>query len=203
MADSSMAERRVEFIGASTWHGTADRADAMMAAHPELAGSDIHIAAILGDDAGVRMHLARDPGCVNGRSDPYGADPLTHLCLSKYLRLDPARTDAFLRAATALLDAGADPNAGFWTTGDHPEHETPLYGARAAADAHHCADARMMGGEPCIRGMRVTRRDDCRPRRRPDGPAKRSFASIRTWRLTILPRRCPMRPGARRKSKCA
>ena len=149
MADSSMAERRVEFIGASTWHGTADRADAMMAAHPELAGSDIHIAAILGDDAGVRMHLARDPGCVNGRSDPYGADPLTHLCLSKYLRLDPARTDAFLRAATALLDAGADPNAGFWTTGDHPEHETPLYGA--AGVAHHAPLTRLLlerGADP-------------------------------------------------------
>jgi hypothetical protein len=55
----------------------------------------------------VRAHLARDSACVHAKSEPYGADALTHLCLSKYLRLDPTRGDGFLRAATALLDAGA------------------------------------------------------------------------------------------------
>jgi ankyrin repeat protein len=71
------------------------------------------------------------------------------LCLSKYLRLDPTRSDAFLRAATALLDAGADPNAGFWTAGDHPEHETPIYGA--AGVAHHAPLTRLLierGADP-------------------------------------------------------
>jgi hypothetical protein len=137
MADSSPADRRVEFISASTWHGTLERADAMLAAHPELASSDIHIAAILGDVERVRAFLAPDPGCVHARSEPYGANALTHLCLSKYLRLDPARSEAFVAAATALLDAGADPNAGFWTTGEHPEHETPLYGAAASRITRH------------------------------------------------------------------
>jgi ankyrin repeat protein len=149
MSDALAAERRVEFIRASTWHGTLDRADAMLAAHPELASSDIHIAAILGDDAGVRRHLARDAAGAHLRSEPYGADPLTHLCLSKYLRLDPTRSDAFVRAATALLDAGADPNAGFWSTGDHPEHETPLYGASGVA--HHAPLTRLLlerGADP-------------------------------------------------------
>jgi ankyrin repeat protein len=149
MADSSSAEQRVEFIAASTWHGSLERADAILAAHPELAGSDIHVAAILGDVEGVRALLARDPRSVSAKSDPYGADALTLLCLSKYLRLDPARSDAFLAAATALLDAGADPNAGFWTTGDHPEHETPLYGA--AGVAHHAQLTRLLlerGADP-------------------------------------------------------
>jgi hypothetical protein len=108
-----------------------------LAAHPELASSDIHIAAILGDVERVRAFLAPDPGCVHARSEPYGANALTHLCLSKYLRLDPARSEAFVAAATALLDAGADPNAGFWTTGEHPEHETPLYGAAASRITRH------------------------------------------------------------------
>jgi ankyrin repeat protein len=149
MADRSTAERRVALIQASTWHGTLDRADAMRVAHPELASCDIHVAAILGDEAGVRAHVARDPTCVNARSEPYGADALTHLCLSKYLRLDPTRSDAFVAAATALLDAGADPNAGFWTTGAHPEHETPLYGA--AGVAHHAPLTRLLlerGADP-------------------------------------------------------
>jgi ankyrin repeat protein len=149
IVDSSTVQPRVEFIKASTWHGTLDRAEAMLAAHPELANSDIHIAAILGDERTVREFLARDPASVNAKSEPYGADALTHLCLSKYLRLDPTRSDAFLGAATALLDAGADPNGGFWSGGDHPEHETPLYGA--AGVAHHAPLTRLLlerGADP-------------------------------------------------------
>lgn len=149
MADSLSTEQRVEFIKVSTWHGTLERAEALLAAHPGLATGDIHIAAILGDEDGVRQRLADDPASVHARSEPYGADALTHLCLSKYLRLDPARSEAFLRVATALLDAGADPNAGFWTTGDHPEHETPLYGA--AGVAHHAPLTRLLlerGADP-------------------------------------------------------
>lgn len=117
------------------WHGTLAEAEAILAAHPDLAASDIHTAAVLGDDVAVRHFLAQDPASVNAKSPPHGGDALNYLCMSKYLRLDPARTPAFLRAATALLDAGADANTGFWTTGQHPEFETALYGA--AGVAHH------------------------------------------------------------------
>jgi len=90
---------------------------------------------VLGDEAAVRRFLAQDPGNATAKSAPYGGDALNYLCLSKYLRLDRARSNGFLGAATALLDAGADPNTGFWTTGPHPERETALYGA--AGVAHH------------------------------------------------------------------
>jgi ankyrin repeat protein len=137
------------FIEAAVWHGTLERAEAILAAHPELACSDIHIAAILGDDAAVRRFLALDPKNVTAKSEPYGGDALVYLCLSKYLRLDRTRTDGFLRAATALLDAGADPNTGFWTTGQYPEFETALYGA--AGVAHHPEMTRLLlerGADP-------------------------------------------------------
>jgi ankyrin repeat protein len=140
---------RVAFIGEATWHGNLERALAIMAAHPELASCDIHTAAILGDDAGVRRFLAIDPGSARARSAPHGGDALNYLCLSKYLRLDPARSDGFLRAAKALLDAGADPNTGFWTTGRFPEFETALYGA--AGVAHHADLTRLLlerGADP-------------------------------------------------------
>jgi ankyrin repeat protein len=149
MIDLTTALRRVEFIKAITWHGTLDRANAMLAAHPELVNSDIHIAAILGDADAVRAFIAQDPASVRATSEPYGADALTHLSLSKYLRLDPRRSDAFVQAATALLDAGADPNGGFWSQGQHPEHETPLYGA--AGVAHHAPLTRLLlerGADP-------------------------------------------------------
>jgi len=114
-----------------------------------VASSDIHTAAVLGDDALVRRFLERDAASATLKSEPYGGDALNYLCLSKYLRLDAARSDAFLRAATALLDAGADPNTGFWTTGHHPERETALYGA--AGVAHHAGLTRLLldrGADP-------------------------------------------------------
>jgi ankyrin repeat protein len=124
---------REEFIREAIWHGSLDRAQEILAKNPELASADIHIAAILGDDVAVRDFIARDPGLVKAKSAPYGGDALNYLGLSKYLRLRPERTAAFVRAATALLDAGADPNTGFWTTGEYPEYESVLYGAAGVA----------------------------------------------------------------------
>lgn len=140
MSESETA--RVAFIEAAIWHGSLERAEEILAAHPERASSDIHTAAILGDDAAVRRFLSLDSGNASAKSPPYGGDALVYLCLSKYLRLDKARSDGFLRAATALLDAGADPNTGFWTNGEFPEFETALYGA--AGVAHHAELTRLL-----------------------------------------------------------
>ena len=140
---------RSAFLQEAMWHGTLAAAEALLAAHPELATSDIHTAAVLGDDALVRRFLEADPSSVHAKSPPYGGDALNYLGLSKYLRLDPARSEAFLRAARALLDAGADPNTGFWTTGKFPEYESALYGA--AGVAHHAALTRLLierGADP-------------------------------------------------------
>jgi ankyrin repeat protein len=139
-----MDDPRAAFIDAALWHGSLERAEAILAAHPEIASSDIHTAAILGDAAAVRRFLEIDPGNATATTGPYGGDALVYLCLSKYLRLDPARSDGFLRAATALLDAGADANSGFWTTGEYPEFETALYGA--AGVAHHAEMTRLLLG---------------------------------------------------------
>jgi ankyrin repeat protein len=126
---------RAAFLEAATWHGSLEAAEAILVKHPELRGRDIHTAAVLGDDVLIRQFIERDPKSVTAKSPPYGGDALNYLGLSKYLRLDPTRSDAFIRAARALLDAGADPNTGFWATGKHPEFESALYGA--AGVAHH------------------------------------------------------------------
>jgi ankyrin repeat protein len=124
---------RTEFLEAATWHGSLERAELLLAQHPALRSSDIHTAAVVGDAAAVQRFLAADPGNATRTSPPYEADALTYLGLSKYLRHHPERTPAFVDCATALLDAGADPNTGFWTTGAHPERETALYGAAGVA----------------------------------------------------------------------
>lgn len=137
------------FITAAIWHGPLEPAETLLAAHPEIAKDSIHVAAILGDDAAVRRLLASDPQNAFKKAPPYGGNPLVYLCLSKYLRLDEKRSDGFLRAATALLDAGADPNTGFWSEGQHREWETALYGA--AGVAHHAGMTRLLlerGADP-------------------------------------------------------
>ncbi len=51
---------RNEFIDASMWHGSLHRALEILVAHPEVASSDIHTAALLGDpgEGGCLVTLA-------------------------------------------------------------------------------------------------------------------------------------------------
>jgi ankyrin repeat protein len=115
--------------------GTLDDARAILASHPGLAGQSIHAAAVLGDDIAVRGWLEKDAGLATNRGGPRGWDALTYLCFSRYLRLDEGRSQAFVRAATALLDAGADPNSGWYETNHRPQPvwESVLYGAAGIA----------------------------------------------------------------------
>jgi len=120
---------RAAFIDAALWHGPIESAEAILAAHPGIASSDIHTAAILGDDAAVERFLELDPANATAKGGPRGWDALTHLCFSKYLRLDRGRSESFVRAATSLLDAGVSPNTGFFDESHQPQAtlESVLY----------------------------------------------------------------------------
>ncbi len=124
--------------------GTLDAATALLVAHPELATLDIHTAAIVGNDARVRELLSADPSLSTAVSAPYAWDALTHLCFSRFLRIEEARTDAFVRTATALLDAGASANTGFQEDAHSPTtiFESALYGA--AGVAHNAAMTKLL-----------------------------------------------------------
>lgn len=131
--------------------GTLERAEAIRAAHPQVAGASLFTAAVLGDAEGVRRFLAADPAAATAQGGPHGWDALTCLCFSNYLKLDRARSADFVAAAMALLDAGASPNTGFWEN-DHqpkPEWESAIYGA--AGVAHHPGLTRLLlerGADP-------------------------------------------------------
>src|SRR5262249_33018430 len=131
--------------------GTLAEARAILATHPGVASQCIPTPAIPGDDAGVRRFLAFDPAAATARGGPRGWDALTHLCFSRYLRLDPERSDGFVRAAEALLDAGASPNTGWFEADHHPgaQWESVLYGV--AGVAHHEGLTRLLlerGADP-------------------------------------------------------
>jgi ankyrin repeat protein len=131
--------------------GTLDEARAILANEPDLPRTSIYAAAVLGADAIVADLVAADAACATTMGGPYDWDALTHLCFSRFLKLEPARSEEFVRAATTLLDAGASANTGFYERDHHPapEFESAIYGA--AGVAHHAALTRLLldrGADP-------------------------------------------------------
>jgi len=117
---------------------TIDAAEAVRKAHPGVEKGSIWAAAVHGDAAAVRQFLARDQALASERGGVYVWDPLTYLCFSRYVRWqrkDEARSREFVEAARALLEAGADPDTG-WFDGigeATPVLESVIYGASGIA----------------------------------------------------------------------
>jgi hypothetical protein len=93
--EAASQDPRAEFITSSVWHGPLDPPREILAAHPEVAACDIHTAALLGDHETVARFLAEDPANATAKVAPLNWDALTHLCFSKFLRLEPARSKSF------------------------------------------------------------------------------------------------------------
>jgi len=138
LADPLSAFLTAACVDPHSWHGggTLDKAEAILARHPEVATASIYSAAVLADEPTVRTWLARDPSLATAVDGLLQWDALTHLCFSRYLRIDKARSDAFVSTARALLEAGASANTGFTEHIDSPPrplHEAVLYGAAGLA----------------------------------------------------------------------
>jgi hypothetical protein len=88
-----------------------DAAAALLADDPGLVDRSIWAAATAADPDAVRRHLGRDASLAHRAGGPQRWEPLLHLC---YSRMALGRTGAeVLATAELLLDAGADPDAGF------------------------------------------------------------------------------------------
>jgi ankyrin repeat protein len=141
----------VPLDGSGHASGTLERAREILAAHPEVATADIYAAAVLGDGSSIRRFVEMDRASAAAKGGRYEWDALTYLCFSRFLRLDPARSEGFVRSARTLLDAGAPANTGFFAA-DHqpkPALESAIYGA--AGIAHHPELTRLLleyGADP-------------------------------------------------------
>src|SRR5579863_719586 len=83
----------------------------LLAEHPEITGESVHAAAAAADTTALRRFLDADPAAARLEGGPFRWEPLLYLA---YARHDPTiEADAVLTAARLLLDAGADPNAGY------------------------------------------------------------------------------------------
>ena len=131
----------IEFASVPThgWHvsGRLDYAELIRNRYPEVARANIYTAAVLGIEDTVRSLLAQDPGLATRPGGPHDWDALTYLCFSRYLRLVPQRSEGFVRTAEALLDAGANPNTGWYQVIDssdpEPSFEAVIYAAAGLA----------------------------------------------------------------------
>jgi ankyrin repeat protein len=155
LTDPIAAFIEVACVPRNSYHGSGrlEHAERILARFPQVATANIFTAAILADDAAVRGFLARDPKAATATGGPHGWDALTHLCFSRYLRLDPQRSEAFVRTAWALLDAGASARTGWYEMIDHPNprpaFESAIYGA--AGIARHLELTRLLieyGADP-------------------------------------------------------
>jgi ankyrin repeat protein len=117
--------------------GTLEHAQLILERYPEVAIANIHTAAILADEPTVRAILSRDHAQATVKGGPHQWDALTHLCFSRYLRLDKSRSEAFVRSAQTLINAGASAATGWYEMIDHPTphptFESAIYGAAALA----------------------------------------------------------------------
>ena len=85
------------------------RVQALVGRWPDLAATSVSCALVLGvSDAVDRL----DRDTVNTVVGPRGWPPLLYLCHSRHGHGDPERRAACIKLLQALLDLGADPNAG-------------------------------------------------------------------------------------------
>lgn len=139
--DPARAKRNLlKLIYAGDIAGGMMRAQAGVAARvladrPDIARHDPYLACATGDTETIAREIARDPDWINKPGGPLALPPLIAVTHSSLIRL-PAFRDRLVKAATMLLDAGADPNQSVpsrWgATVDTASAETPLsalYGA--------------------------------------------------------------------------
>jgi len=91
----------------SRWQQAAE----LLRAHPYLTTESIHVAAAAADVQALEGLLADDPARARAQGGPYRWEPILYLVFARHAPdLNEAAT---ITAARLLLEAGADPNAGY------------------------------------------------------------------------------------------
>jgi hypothetical protein len=127
--------------------GRTREGEEMLASDPALAVANVFTMAATGSYDALRDALAADAGAANRQGGPFQWEPLLYLTYARFDRPAP-----YVETARSLLDAGADPNAGFlWDgltspftaltgafgggEGDQPRHRAALELARLLLEA--------------------------------------------------------------------
>ena len=108
-ADAASRRALSAFLSASI-EGRMRQAGEILRADPGIARRSLPAAAVLGDAAAVREHLAAAPGAALAIDDERGWPPLLYACYSRWHHSDPDRAPALAEAVRLLLAAGAEAN---------------------------------------------------------------------------------------------
>ena len=109
-----------EFVEAAL--GSPNRAETFLTKHPEIAGSGLIAALLLGDASSVANLLAGAPELATAKCGPRDWEPLLYVCFSR-------RPGGKADTARVLLRCGADPNAAWVNAGWPDSPLSCLYGA--------------------------------------------------------------------------
>jgi ankyrin repeat protein len=125
--------------------GRADRAERLLALHPEIARANLHAALVLGDAGTVERLLAERAGLATERGGPRGWEPLHYVCHTSVGARSHPREAGLVAIAQRLMTLGADPNLRFpWR---HHEVERPvLWGAVNVVGSLPLAKALLQAG---------------------------------------------------------
>ena len=108
-ADAASRRTLSAFLSASI-EGRMRQAGEILHADPGIAERSLPAAAVLGDAAAVRGHLAADPEAALALDDEPGWPPLLYACYSRWHHTDPDRAVGLAEVARLLLTAGAEAN---------------------------------------------------------------------------------------------
>jgi len=108
-ADAASRQELSSFLSASI-EGRMRQAGEILHADPGIGGRSLAAAAVLGDAAAVREHLAAEPGTALALHDERGWPPLLFACYSRWHHIDPDRAPGLAEVVRLLLAAGADAN---------------------------------------------------------------------------------------------
>jgi ankyrin repeat protein len=121
--------------------GRPGLAEQLIAAEPGLTRASIHAAAAAGDVAAMRDWLERDKQAATLEGGPHRWEPLLYLAYSAVD--DKALGRSHLETARLLLDAGADPAAGYLWEGLSPPY-TALTGVLTSGHSEPVELARLL-----------------------------------------------------------
>jgi len=114
----------------------AEDARVMFARHPELAGRELSVDCVLGDEARVAAAIAADPACATRARGAGDWPPLLYTSASPFHEESPVRAESLARIARRLIEAGASANTYVLWLPDHADSRLPaLYFSSAGGNA--------------------------------------------------------------------